>query len=75
MADEQVFVSITDTVNMVSKNYSNLGEMMTAYNATTDPHSRNLLKLSVLVHVYLKIGKPEDMKQKIVEIWDGLFQE
>ena len=49
--------------------------MLQARSRTSDPDVRALLELSVLVHVYLKVGKPQDIKDKIQEIWNGLCQE
>ena len=70
--DEEEFVSLADTVTMVSNKYANLQEMIDAHENATDPVGRALLEVSILVHIYLKIGKPEVMKDKINDIWDGL---
>ena len=75
MADDDTLVSLADTVDMVSKNYANLREMIHAHKEATDPDGRSLLQLTILVHIYLKIGKPDDIKAKIEEIWDGMCQE
>ena len=72
MADDDIFMSLADTVDMVTKNYANLREMIHAHKEATDPDGRALLQLSILVHIYLKVGKPQDIKDKIEEIWDGL---
>lgn len=64
--------SINDVVNMVSRNYETLGDMIRAHKRTGDSYSRLLLELAILVHVYLKIGKPVKMKDRIAAIWDVL---
>ena len=66
------YVSIHDAVNMVSRKYQTLGDLIHAHKHTYDPDSRLLLELSILVHIYLKIGKPKDMKDRIAAIWDKL---
>lgn len=73
--EEEHGMSIREAVNMVSRNYDNLNDMLQARSRTSDPDVRALLELSVLVHVYLKVGKPQDIKDKIQEIWNGLCQE
>lgn len=65
-------MSIGQVVNMVSRNYENLDDMIQARSRTSDPYVRALLKMTVLVHVYLMVGKPQDIKDKIEEIWNGL---
>mgnify|MGYP006219217609 CR=1 FL=1 len=72
--EEEHGMSIGEAVNMVSRNYENLNDMLQACSRTSDPDVRALLELSVLVHVYLKVGKPQDIKDKIEEIWNGLRQ-
>ena len=72
---EEEFMSLADTVGMVSKNYANLQEMIHAHQKVTDPDGRALLEMSILVHIYLKVGKPKDIKDKIDQIWDGLCEQ
>lgn len=72
--EEEHGMSIGEAVNMVSRNYENLDDMIQACSRTSDPDVRALLEMSVLVHVYVKVGKPQDIKDKIEEIWNGLFQ-
>ena len=72
--EEEHGMSIGEAVNMVSRNYENLNDMLQACSRTSDPDVRALLELSVLVHVYLKVGKPQDIKDKIEEILNGLRQ-
>ena len=79
---EQQFVSIRERVNMVSRNYRNLGDMCLAHERLTESEegahesdASALLKLCILVHVYLKINKPDSLKDRIVEIWNGLCQD
>jgi len=69
---EEEFVSLAGAVNMVSKRYANLQEMIQTHQEVTDPDGRALLEMSILVHIYLKIGKPKDIKDKIDQLWDGL---
>jgi len=64
--------SINDVVNMVSCNYETLSDMINAHKRTEDCYSRLLLELAILVHIYLKIGKPTEMKKRIAAIWDVL---
>ena len=66
------YVSIEDAVNMVSRKYGTLGHIIHAHKRTEDSDSRLLLELAILVHVYLKIGKPTEMKHRIAAIWDVL---
>ena len=73
--EEEHGMSIGQVVNMVSRNYENLDDMIQARSRTSDPEVRALLEMSVLVHVYVKVGKPQDIKDKIQEIWNGLCQE
>ena len=73
--EEEHGMSIQEAVNIVSRNYENVNDMIQAHRRTIDPDARALLELSVLVHVYLKVGKPQDIKDKIQEIWNGLCQE
>ena len=72
--EEEHGMSIGEAVNMVSRNYENLNDMLQACSRTSYPDVRALLELSVLVHVYLKVGKPQDIKDKIEEILNGLRQ-
>ena len=69
---EEELVSLAGAVDMVSKKYANLQEMIHAHQKATDTDGRALLEMSILVHIYLKVGKPQDIKDKIEEIWDGL---
>tara|TARA_B100000925_G_scaffold221976_1_gene170728 strand:+ start:100 stop:351 length:252 start_codon:yes stop_codon:yes gene_type:complete len=64
--------SIHDAVNMVSRKYATLGHMILAHKRTEDLDSRLLLELAILVHMYLKVGKPTEMKDRIAAIWDVL---
>ena len=72
---EEEFVSFAGAVTMVSKRYANLQEMMQAHQLVTDPDGRALLEMTILVHIYLKVGKPKDIKDKINQIWDGLCKD
>ena len=72
---EEEFVSFAGAVNMVSRRYANLQEMVRAHREVTDPDRRALLEMSILVHIYLKIGKPKDIKDKILQLRDGLCEE
>lgn len=64
--------TIEDAVNMVSRKYGTLGNIIHAHKRTEDSDSRLLLELAILVHMYLKIGKPTEMKDRIAAIWHVL---
>lgn len=72
---EEELVSLAGAVNIVSKKYANLQEMIQAHQKANNPDERALLNMSILVHIYLKVGKPKDIKDKIHQIWDGLCEQ
>ena len=68
-------LSLIEAVNMVSRNYPNIRAMIQAHKHTNDLTARALLEVSILVHLYLKLHKPQDMKTRIEEVWNQVCQE
>ena len=66
--------SLVEAVNMVSCNYPNIRAMIQAHKQTNDPDARALLEVSILVHLYLKLNKPQDIKTRIEEVWNQVCQ-
>jgi len=64
--------SLLDVVRMVNQKYSSLNDMITAHSNTSDPQGLALLTLAILVNVYVKVGKPADMRDEIQRRWDSL---
>lgn len=49
-----------------------MNDMITAHSNTSDPQGKALLTLAILVNVYVKVGKPADMRDEIERRWDSL---
>ena len=67
--------SLVEAVNMVSRNYPNIQAMIQSHKQTNDPDARALLEVCILVHLYLKLNKPQDIKTRIEQLWNQVCQE
>ena len=72
MNEDDEYMNLMDVVRMVNQNYRTVQDMITAHNNTSDPQGKALLTLTILVNVYLKVGKPADLRGEIQSRWDAL---
>ena len=75
MNKDEEYMSVVDVVRMVNQKYSSVNDMITAHSNTSDPQVKALLTLAILVNVYVKVGKPADMRDEIQRRWNSLCDE
>ena len=75
MNEDDEYMNLMDVVRMVNQNYSTVQDMITAHSNTSDPQGKALLTLTILVNVYLKVGKPADMRDEIQRRWNSLCED